>query len=139
MVAIFSILAVVSSYFYQSFQISYQLDAAVDELVQNLRRSQARAMASEGDSSHGIYFVSGYGAVYTMFRGDNYLEREPDYDEEFTLPNSLFLTYNFGGGEEIVFSKLRGSPNSEGNIIINSINGGSSTIIINSAGRVEKQ
>jgi len=138
-VAFFSILAFVSVSFYQSFQVTYELNTSINELVQNLRRAQSKAMASEGDSKHGIYFNSGYGATYVLFKGNSYATRDTDYDEETILSNNINLTYGLGGGQEVVFSKFRGRPNNTGTITITSINGDYKTITINTAGRVKEE
>ncbi len=138
-IAIFSILIAASIPFYQSFQISYELDSAVDELVQNLRRAQNLAKSSKGDSTYGLYFVSGSGGEYTLFRGDDYASRNSSYDEIYSFSDNLFLSYSLGGGQELVFSKVRGLPDNTGTVSITGINGESKTIAINSQGRIKIQ
>lgn len=88
-------------------------------------------MSVELDSSFGVYLTNEH---YTLFLGNSYLERDPQYDEIFEFPEIL----NLSGLSEISFSKLEGKPSITGNIIL-STNSDSRTISINKIGRINLQ
>lgn len=113
------------------FYRSQQIESKSREIVQNLRRSQMKAMSSESDSSFGIYFTTN---SYTLFKGDNYALRQSGFDEVFEIPSIITLS----GLSEIVFSKLEGEPNVTGDIILTS-NSQTRTININELGRINLQ
>lgn len=96
------------------------LEAVSDTLVSYLRSAEARAIQSEGDTSHG---VSTAGSKITLFRGTSYASRTTAYDT--TLPYDSYI--HFSGISEVVFAKQTGLPSATGTITVT--NGIKSTII----------
>ena len=136
-IVIFSLLLGIGFSFFHSFLIKYYLTSASSELLQNLKRAQIRAQASENDSRFGIYFNPGVGGSYILYQGNDYAHRNPDYDEEYILPKSLTLIVNLSGGSlEVSFEKIKGLPSTTGTITILDTRGKSKTIHIESSGYI---
>jgi len=86
-----------------NFYKSQQLDTQTQAIIQTLRRAQSKAMSVELDSNFGVYLTDDN---YILFKGNSYLEHDPQYDEVFDLPEII----NVSGLSEIVFSKMEGIP-----------------------------
>ncbi|XOU94293.1 MAG: prepilin-type N-terminal cleavage/methylation domain-containing protein [Candidatus Kerfeldbacteria bacterium] len=114
--------------FYQSFQVTSELENTTKEITQTIRRAQITAMSSEGLSDHGIHFA---GQQYILFRGAIYNPADI-YNESFDLSPSLSVST--GGNDDIIFSSVSGLPNVEATITINTNNGRSNSITINGLG-----
>ena len=111
------------------FYKNQQLQAHSQQILQTLRRAQSKAMASETDSSFGVYLTNGN---YVLFKGDSYIARDSSYDEVFDLP--MIITVQ-DPPKEVVFSKFEGKTSSIGNIVLNS-NDESRTIGVNKFGTI---
>jgi len=112
-----------------NFYKSQQLQSHSQQILQNLRRAQLKAMAVELDSSFGVYITNGN---YTLFKGNSYATRDTQYDEVFDLPAIITIS---DPPKEVVFSKSEGRPNLIGDIIIIS-DGLTQVININEIGRI---
>lgn len=110
------------------FYKNQQLETQSQLVLQALRLAQSKAMFQERDSEFGVYFS---GREYALFKGNSYASRDSQYDESFNLPAVITLS----GLSEAVFSKMEGSPNVTGDIVLS--NGFNiRTININEAGRI---
>lgn len=141
--AIVSIVLILSIPFYNTFQISNQLDTLSSEALQALRRSQMKAITLENDSVWGVYFEKNVDSQdkFVLFKGTNYSGRDQNYDEITELPNTIFfdeISLN-EGGTEVVFEKINGSTNHHGFFEIKSTINEEKTITINEAGRISIQ
>lgn len=116
--------------FYQSFQISSALDNAGQEIVQALRNTQAKAIASQGLESQGVHFGTNQ---FIVFSGATYNPVDPD-NEIFELSNTIDITSS--GSNEVVFSVGEGLPDTQPVITITSSNNESKVISINALGRI---
>jgi len=119
-VTILTILLTISVSVFRFFQRSSDLNNSVDQIVNILRLAQNKTLASEGPDQYGVYFdmtTSPY--QYTLFKGNDYSSRDISADEIFKLP-SIIEMYNidFGGGSEVVFSRITGMTNQAGSISI---------------------
>jgi len=137
------IILILSFPFYNTFQISNQLDSLSSEAFQALRKSQMKAITLENDSTWGVYFEKNIGDEdkFVLFKGPNYLNRDQNYDEISELPNTIFfdeISLN-GGGTEVVFNKINGSTDHYGFLEIKSSTNKEKTITINEAGRISIQ
>ena len=112
-----------------NFYRDWQLQNNTQQILQALRKAQSRAMASELDSSFGVYIQE---SSYVLFKGDSFENRDNQFDEIFNLPLLIVVD---SLPKEVVFSKIDGKPQSAREIIINS-DGDSETIKINEAGRI---
>jgi prepilin-type N-terminal cleavage/methylation domain-containing protein len=107
-----------------------QLSVVVETTVSYLRAAEQRALASEGNMSHGVRLSGG---SLTMFRGASYAARQTAYDT--VLPYSPYITVS--GVSDVVFAKQTGAPSATGNLTIsNGIR--SATIIIYSTGAISQ-
>ncbi|MBZ9572522.1 hypothetical protein KJA15_04275 [Patescibacteria group bacterium] len=86
-----------------SFYKNQQLETHGQEILQILRRTQAKAMSVELDSSFGVYLTDDN---YTLFKGNSYTGRDAQYDEIFNLTQIIKIS----GLSEIVFLKIEGLP-----------------------------
>lgn len=111
------------------FYKSQQLETHTQGILQTLRRAQIKAMATEGDSSFGLYITNDN---YTLFKGISYQNRDPQYDEVFDLPTIITINDQ---PKEFVFSKFEGKPSLIGNIVLNS-NDESRIISVNKFGTI---
>lgn len=104
-IALFGIVVGLSIPFYQSFQVSNQLDTTTFEIVQALRRAQASTMAGEDNQIFGVHFESQKFVLFRGFRGDIYLPND-QYNEINEIPKTLTISTSFG--QNISFSKIKG-------------------------------
>jgi len=100
---IFGIGAIISVNFIRNRQI----DVVTETLVSYLRAAEQRALASEGNTSHGVSVVNGQ---ITFFRGSSYAARQTAYDT--VLPYPTYIV--FSGVTETVFAKQTGTPSVTG-------------------------
>jgi len=114
--------------FYQSFQVSSQLDNTTQEIVQTLRRAQAKAMASESFSAFGVHLES---QKFVLFKGDSYNPADP-FNESVDLTGVLSISS--GAGPDIVFSAVKGTTTDTGSITVGTSSGQSRIITINELG-----
>jgi hypothetical protein len=68
-----------------------------------LRRAQSKAISGEFDSPFGVYLTN---ENYTLFKGQSYSQRDPQFDEVYELPAIIRVE----GLSEIVFIKTEGMP-----------------------------
>ena len=114
------------------FQSGVQIDTVAAEIGQNLRRAQTRALVGYDNSNWGVYFGAG---VYTIFSGNSYALRNTDRDEDYQVVEAIQVVNDFS--DEIVFTKITGTPDNSGQVTLTNIAGEESIIIISSEGVVE--
>lgn len=81
----------------------HQLNNYTQDIVRTLRMAQLKAMSIESDCSFGVYLTND---TYTLFKGDSYSNRSPEFDEVSELPRVITTD----GLKEIVFLKFEGLP-----------------------------
>lgn len=85
-----------------------------EEIISALRQAQNKSLASEGASCYGVYFSS---TQYILFKGSDYVSRDPSFDQVNDLPdNTEIYDINLGAGSEVVFERLTGMANQAGSI-----------------------
>ncbi len=104
------------------------LDLATKQVVQNLRRAQILAQASEGNSDWGVYLDTYYS---TIFKGSTYATRDSGYDEQ----EELYGRATTSGLVEIIFNKAAGAPKTTGTTTI-WLHNGTNNIYINAKGTI---
>jgi len=114
---------------FQSFQEKNDLHIAAMISTQNLRRAQTLSQNSYGDSAWGVQAQSG---SIVLFKGDNYLGRNPLYDEVFNIPNIITPS----GKQETVFAKYSGIPYGTGTLTLTALHGDVMQIDIGSKGSI---
>jgi len=105
--------------------------AVVSEtMVSYLRAAEQRALASEGNTSHG---VSVAGGNLTLFRGASFANKVAGYNTVLPYPSYITIT----GFTEVVFAKQTGAPSFTGAITVN--NGiRTATITVYSTGAISQ-
>ncbi|MFH1451171.1 MAG: prepilin-type N-terminal cleavage/methylation domain-containing protein [bacterium] len=116
--AILVILAFVSIPVLRYFQEEMELINSTEKVSSLLRAARTKTMASEESSHYGVYFNDEADPQqYILFKGENYISRDPLYDEVHFLPKEAEIySISFGGGKEIVFEKITGETLNEGEI-----------------------
>ncbi|MFA5076072.1 MAG: type II secretion system protein [Patescibacteria group bacterium] len=97
--------------FYSYFLIFNTLDAARQEVLQNIRLAQTLAQTGSADNNYGVYFGS---TTYTVYQGSSYVSRVPNQDQVFSLADDVQAT----GLTEINFTKKTGLPSVNGTLIL---------------------
>jgi|GEM_PF-1008165 len=116
-IAIASILFGTAAVALGNFMTNQALQADGSSIVQILREAHTRAVASERDSSWGVYFdtVSAPDRA-VLFKGVGYAQRDTSFDQITELhPSVSFGPLLLNGGEgEVVFSKRNGMTANDG-------------------------
>lgn len=126
--AIIALIGALGLFISADFYRSYILITERDTLVGILQRSRSRALNNINDSHHGVFLED---HRYTVFQGENFASRDPNYDEMVNLPSSITLA----GYTEVVFEPLSGETNASGDITI-SRDDRIFTISLNNEGRI---
>lgn len=129
--AIFAILAAVSIPVYENLQLGTDLDTTAVQLAVTIRRAELKARAVDADSPWGVELVPG---SIVLFRGSDYANRQSNFDEVTTLPNTITVS----GLTEIDFAKFTALPAMVGSIQLASP-AGTKMITLNSQGMVDIQ
>ncbi|HEY4498247.1 MAG TPA: prepilin-type N-terminal cleavage/methylation domain-containing protein [Candidatus Paceibacterota bacterium] len=126
--AILAIIGGLGLFVSTDFYRGYILRTERDTLVSILQRQRSRALNNVSDSHHGVFLETDQ---YTVFQGNSYASRNPDYDEVINLPSSVVI----GGINEVVFESLSGDSSASGDITI-SRDPQTFTISLNNEGRI---
>lgn len=116
--------------FYQSFQVTSQLDNSTQEIVQALRRAQSQAMASEAYIAHGVHFEQ---SRYILFRGTTFSPADP-FNETVDLPPTVIISAM--STADVQFSRVQGVAGQAASLTVSTTNGESNGITISVAGVV---
>jgi len=130
-IAIMGLIVGISIPFYQSFQLSSQIDTTTNEIIGSLRRAQIRSMASDFDDSWSVRI--GTNSQVILYKGYDFNARNIDYDEIFEIAPTITIS----GITDINFDKLTGKTSDIGNINLLSSGGNSQTISVNSQGEID--
>lgn len=129
-VIILSIVAGLSLPVMASFDGRNDLDVTAQSIAMQLRRAGTYSRGANGDSQWGVHAQSD---SVTLFRGATYASRDSSYDETIPIPTS-FTVSSTG---DLVFSKVDGSPSSNGSITLTNTNSNETrTITVNAKGMV---
>ena len=128
-VAVLGIITGVGIPVYQSLQNRNELDIATTHTTQTLRRAQALTVASDGDSSWGMYATT---SQIVLFKGDSYATRSSDFDEVAYIPSNIGIA----GVYEVVFDRVTGETSTTGTMTLTGLNAIERTITINEKGTV---
>jgi prepilin-type N-terminal cleavage/methylation domain-containing protein len=131
-IALLGLLVGLSIPFYQSFQVSNQLDTTAFEIVQTLRLAQAKAMAGENEENFGVHFES---QKFVLFEGDVYQNADPA-NEVTEIPKTLSVATSFG--QNIIFSRIKGETSPGGTVTVRSDINESKAIQINVKGNINQ-
>lgn len=116
--------------FFTKIQNAGDTTSAKQELIQNLRLVQSKAIAGENDSSFGVYIQNNQ---YTLYRGTSYGSRINTEDQNLTLAQGLSVSTIL----DINFAKKTGIPSTSTVLtIINGQSENSETITLNALGQM---
>lgn len=118
-ITILSILAVMSVSVFRSFQREAVLANSAEEIINALRAAQNRTLASEENSQWGVYFsTSSSPQEYILFKGNDYLSRDPLYDKINKIPEriEIYEVDLVGGASEVIFERVIGSTDYSGSV-----------------------
>jgi prepilin-type N-terminal cleavage/methylation domain-containing protein len=136
-IGIFTILIGVSWSAFNNWQGAAKLEAAGDELVENLKMASVKSLAGYQDGQYGIY-INAAQKSYVFFQGDDYNNRITADDQTVILDDNFSLSSNLNGNE-IVFSKGAELPSTAGTITINDFNTGKlKQVNVNKAGLIDE-
>jgi type II secretory pathway pseudopilin PulG len=119
-----------------SFQREKVLDAGVEEIINSLRLAQSKTLASEGNSSYGIYFESDR---FTLFNGAFFDAASPDNEVHQFSSNLIISQINLTDGtSSVAFQRLTGYASADGTIKVEMASDASQNkiIYIDSSGTV---
>ena len=128
-VTIIAVLAGLSLPVFHAFATRNDLDIADEQVAITLRRAQAYARGTNGDSPWSVNIQSG---AVTLYKGIVFASRDTTYDESITIPGSIAVS----GLSAVHFAKMTGLPNSTGSIILTSNNNDTRTVTVNGKGMV---
>lgn len=114
------------------FYRSRQMETVSEGLVQALRKAQMKAMTGENDSAFGVSISA---QQYVIFKGESYSGRDSAFDEAANFPPSLSVEFSDSGLSEVYFSKMRGTPSSNGTIDL-LLGGRAERVAINEVGKI---
>lgn len=125
--SIIIIIGTFSALFFTKFLNQNSLSNTADQLLGEMRKAQTYAMMGRRNGSWGVDVSS---STITLFQGNSFIARNPDFDEKFNLNSNIVIS----GFSEIVFAKTTGLPNTGPLTITLSNPTGSTTLTLNAYG-----
>jgi len=111
-VGILAVLMTMAVPAFQFFRGESELNETAEEIINILRLSQNKTLASERASNYGVYFESD---KFVLFKGVSYDPLAPDNDiHNLRKRLEIYEISLAGGGSEIVFDKLVGTTSQFG-------------------------
>ncbi|MBN1779250.1 MAG: prepilin-type N-terminal cleavage/methylation domain-containing protein [Candidatus Buchananbacteria bacterium] len=133
-IAIITIMAGLSIPFVQNTQTTADLDSQGQLILGLVRRAQGQSISGQNQSAWGLYFDDGNRSVI-LFRGDDFNNRDQDFDYNIYYPNTVNVTTDFGN--QIFFPLYSLEPSASGTIQIITNNQQSRKIIVNGYGKTQ--
>jgi len=119
-IAIMGIILTIAVMSFSAARSKKQLEITVDSISAKLEEAKANAVSGKGGLSYGMNFTS---TSYTLFSGDTFNPNSVT-NSSSTVPVGITVTRNIsGGGSDIVFSRMTGTPQTTGNIVITGTSG----------------
>jgi len=111
-----------------------EVSAAAQEIMETLRLAQNKTLASEGSSSFGVNFEA---SKFTLFKGAVFNPADPDNQVHNLSPKNSISEINLNGASAVIFERLSGATENQGQLKIQNIDGGQSqNIFIDRSGTV---
>jgi prepilin-type N-terminal cleavage/methylation domain-containing protein len=124
--AIMGIILTIAVMSFSSARAKKQLEITVDSISAKLEEAKANAVSGKGGVSYGMNFTS---TSYTLFAGDTF-NPNSETNSSSTVPVDITITRNIsGGGDTIVFSRMTGTPQTTGDIIITGTSGAATVTV----------
>jgi len=115
---IFIVIGAIYVQVFQSFQKKTDIDSDAQKIFSVLELAKTKTLSSEQGSQYGVYFDNSIDPNQcVIFKGENYAQREPSFDEiYFLLDKNEIYQIDLGGTSEVVFERLIGSAAQAGSI-----------------------
>jgi prepilin-type N-terminal cleavage/methylation domain-containing protein len=115
-IAILVILIAITIPALRLFERGARLTNSTEEIINTLRLAQDKTLASEEESSWGVYFSTSTTAdQYTLFKGSSYSTRDASFDKIQRLSQTIEIyEINLAGQSEVVFDRVSGRANPAG-------------------------
>lgn len=128
-VSILAILMVIIFLGYSSFRDRMSIDVISNEVVGSLHLARNKTVSSVDSSSYGVHFENNQ---YVLFKGNVYNPGDIN-NIVYTLPAQveIYAINLSGGGGEVLFNRINGTTDSDGDITIRLISDPSRLIQIN--------
>ncbi len=94
------------------------LKGDADKVVSVLKTAQNKTLASQGPGNYGVYFDQSSPSRYILFKGEEYALREPSLDRSYNFSEDTVISELNLEGDQVVFNRVSGITNQEGNITI---------------------
>ncbi len=115
---------------FQNFSQSNDLQVAFNLITNSIIGAQIKSQSAVNDSVWGVKII---GHEVVIFKGNNYVGRDPSFDEKAVFSSNITINPAF----EIFFNKLTGYPNATfSNITITNSLNEAKTFSINERGVV---
>jgi len=136
-IAVIFFLVSVSIVSYRYFEKTTELEKTTQNIITTLKLAQAKTTSSEEASQYGVHFEND---KYILFKGDGY-QLESEDNKIYNIANRLEI-YDIdlsGEGSDVVFQRINGKTEQNGNVSIRTISNPSSFKIIDikSSGIIE--
>ena len=118
-IAIISILMTIGIPSYRVYQKRIELDQQAEQIISILRQAQNQSMTLLHNQNFGVHFEED---KFVLFEGEIYSSSDSD-NMTYSLPSTLQI-YDIslaGGGQDVVFSKLRGTTGQEGSLKVKTL------------------
>ena len=109
-IGIIALLAGLSTPFVRQLLIRGDVQRSAEQVIQALARAQTLSQNGEGGSAWGFHVPTG-----TLFQGNSYDTRDPQYDESYPMPPTITAS---GSLTEVTYSRLEGKPSATGSILL---------------------
>jgi len=119
-IAILGIILTIGTVSFESLRSKKQLQITVDSISTKLEEAKTNAVADKGGLNYGIYLQP---TSYTLFSGNTY-NPNSGTNSSTTIPTNILISKILSnGGDAIVFSRITGSPQATGTIVISGSSG----------------
>lgn len=133
-IAILLIISLLVIFSLTTFGRQVEIEASSQSVISVLSLARNRTLASEGKTTYGVHFDND---KYVLFSGSTYTAGDPNNDE-YDLQDSEFYSISLnGGGNEVIFDRIRGTTGEYGSVSLRLIsdNNQSRTINISESGQ----
>jgi len=114
---------------YRFFEKSTELEKTSQDIISTLKLAQTKTTSSEEASQYGVHFENN---KYTLFKGDAY-QAGLESNKIYNIPNRLEI-YDIsltGEGSDVIFKRISGKTEQNGNISIRIISNTSKIKTVN--------
>lgn len=138
--ALFAILALITLPAIGLFESKVDVVNTTEEIRSVLRLAQNRTVASDDQSTYGVYFgATATSDRYILFQGADYATRDASSDVIYAVPGSVELHgINLSGGGEVVFDRISGTTDQPGDVSVRLVSATSTqeTIYVEASGKI---